>query len=416
MNTDKPIRVCICGGGNGSHVAAGYIGTKPGFIVSVLTRQPQKWQEGIDEQGGIAVWCRKNAETEMTKVIGKIDKVSSNPADVAPEADVFILGGPAHANPPLLQQIAPYVKKGAFVGALYAQGGFDWAAKQAIGAQRIKDLNITLFGLQFIPWICRALVYGKECKMIGPKKLLYAAASPIERVSTVTKLVEQLFDIPCAPIPNFMCLTMVPSNQIIHPGRYYGIFKDWDGKKTYDATSIPLLYEQLDDFSAQQLQDLSDELQKVRKALEAKYPQLDLSGVKDLGERIVEHYGTDVADKSSLKNIFNTNRGYATVKTPVVDAGNGQVIPNVNCRFFTEDIPFGLMILRNIGELAGVETPVFDKFIIWHQNLMGKEYLKDGKMNPELVQETGAPARYGITTLHDLVEASLPQAAENMNQ
>lgn len=251
--------------------------------------------------------CR-NAETELTPIIGKIAKVSDKPEEVAADADVFILGGPAHANPPLLQQIAPYVKKGAYVGALYAQGGFDWAAVQAIGAQKIKDLDITLFGLQFIPWICRALQYGKECKMIGPKKLLYAAATPVERAPIVADLVGKLFDIPCKTVPNFLCLTMVPSNQIIHPGRYYGIFKDWDGKKTYNATDIPLLYEQLDDFSAQQLQDLSDELQAVKKALVAKFPELDLSTVKDLGERIVEHYGVDVTDTSSLKQIFNTNK------------------------------------------------------------------------------------------------------------
>lgn len=308
-----------------------------------------------------------------------------------------------------MAKIAPHLKKGALVGALYSQGGFDWAAKHAIGEQRCKDLDITIFGLQFIPWICRATVYGKEAKMIGPKKLLYATADPLERADSVAETLGQLFDIPCKTIPNFLTLTMTPSNQIIHPGRYYGIFKDWDGKKSYDPKSIPLLYEGMDDFSAQQLQDLSNELQLIKKAIVAKYPSVDLSGVKDLGERIVEHYQKEVVDPTNLKTIFATNRGYASVKTPVVEQPDGRVIPNVTCRFFTEDVPFGLIILRDIGRLAGIETPVMDKFITWHQDLMNKHYLKDGQIVPELLAETGAPSRYGIDSLEKLVANSLPK-------
>eukprot|EP01027_Heterolobosea_sp_BB2_P020411 GEZU01029125.1.p1 GENE.GEZU01029125.1~~GEZU01029125.1.p1 ORF type:complete len:416 (-),score=164.39 GEZU01029125.1:1542-2789(-) len=409
-NETRPIQICICGGGNGSHTAAGYIGSKPGYIVNVLTRQPAKWLEGIAENGGIKVHTRECGKTEMKTVIGKLNKVSADAAEVAPGTDIFILGGPAHANPHLLKAIAPYVKDNAWVGSLYAQGGFDWAARDAIGEQRIKDGNILIFGLQNIPWICKATVYGKEAKMIGPKKFLLTASYPIERSTEVAEMLGKLFDIPCRTLPNFMCLTLTPSNQIIHPGRYYGIFKDWDGKRTYDAATIPMLYEGMDDFSAQQLQDLSDELQLIRRGLEARYPQLNLAPVMDLGERIIDQYGEDVKDRSSLRAIFATNLGYAGVRTPVKEVEPGRVIPVVESRFFIEDIPFGLCILRDIGSMLGIATPVFDKFIRWHQQFMGKTYLNDdGTLNKESLHETGAPSRYGITTVDQLVELSLPK-------
>jgi opine dehydrogenase len=330
--------ICVCGGGSGSHVTAGlfykltlgYLSEK-GYKVNVLTRQPDKWNEGIKENGGMIVHTRKNGETEMTKIIGKINKVSSDPKEVAPEADVFLLGGPAHANPHLLEKIAPYVKKGAFVGALYGQGGFDWAAKYYLGE---KYSEVTIFALQHIPWICTKMVYGKECKMIGPKKLLCVSAIPIKQNDVVAKLCTELFDIPTETLPNFLCLTLTPSNQIIHPARYYGIFKDWDGKKTYDPKTIPLLYEEVDDYSAERLQILSDELQSIKKALEKKYPKLDLTSVKDLGQRIIEQYGSDVTDTSNLKMIFRSNKGYATCKTPVKEVEGG-VIPGLT--FFIND-------------------------------------------------------------------------------
>ena len=82
------------------------------------------------------------------------------------------------------------------------------------------DLQVkSIFGLQNIPWICKTTVYGFESRILGPKKVLKAASSPVEKTAFVTDLVERLFDIPTLPLPNFMCLTLTPSNQIIHPAR-----------------------------------------------------------------------------------------------------------------------------------------------------------------------------------------------------
>jgi len=391
--------ICVCGGGSGSHVTAAYLGNK-GYTVNVLTRQPDKWNEGIKQNGGMLLHLRKNGEKDLTKVVGKINKVSSEGKDVAPEADIFLLGGPAHANPPLLEKIAPYVKKGAKIGALYGQGGFDWAARAILGD---KYADVTVFALQHIPWICSKMDYGKECKMIGPKKLLCVSAIPRSENDNIANLCTTLFDIKTKTLPNFLCLTLTPSNQIIHPARYYGIFKDWDGKKTYDPKTIPLLYEGLDEFSANRLQTLSDELQSIKVALEKKYPKLDLSEVKDLGKRIIEQYGDEVSDTSSLLKIFQSNKGYATVKTPVKQVEGG-VIPVVDSRFFVEDLPFGLCILRNLADMLEIKVPVVTESIEWFQQFMPKEYMKDGKLNDDLIGETGAPKRYGITTLDDLVK------------
>jgi len=396
----KPIKVCVCGGGNGSHVTAGYLGAKKEFEVYVLTRKPQQWMEGIKEKGGLVVNVRKCGDSQRTTVIGKIAKVSSNPADVVPDADVIICGGPSHANPIYLEKIAPYVKEGAKVGALYGQGGFDWAAKYHL---KDKFKKVTVFALQNIPWICRLDAYGKEASIYGPKSVLLTTAIPRSENQNIASLVEKMFDIPTKTLPNFLCITLTPSNQIIHPPRYYGIFKDWDGKKVYDPNTMPELYYDLDQFSADELQALSDELQSIKKAIEKKFPKIDLSSVKDLGERIVEQYGSDVKDKSTLKSIFNTNIGYKGCKTPVKQVEGG-VIPNAEHRVFVEDIPYGLCILRDLADKLDLKVPKCDFLIEWHQKWMNKEYLKDGKLNPELIGETGTPSRYGVKTIEEVVE------------
>ena len=41
-------------------------------------------------------------------------------------------------------------------------------------------------------------------------------------------------------------------------------------------------------------------------------------------------------------------------------------MPNLKCRFFTEDVPYGLCILKDLGRIFGVETPMIDEMLEWH--------------------------------------------------
>ena len=85
-------------------------------------------------------------------------------------------------------------------------------------------------------------------------------------------------------------------------------------------------------------------------------------------DRIESMYDGQISDKSSLKRVFNTNIGYSRVPFPMlpVDKTGEKVTLNLNARFFWEDVPFGLVILKDIAQLAGVATPHIDKQIIFH--------------------------------------------------
>jgi hypothetical protein len=80
-------------------------------------------------------------------------------------------------------------------------------------------------------------------------------------------------------------------------------------------------------------------------------------------------YEGQITDKSSLKRIFNTNLGYSRVPFPMIpkNASNPeQVTLNLQARFFWEDVPFGLVILKDIGRILEVPTPHITKQIIFH--------------------------------------------------
>ena len=119
-------------------------------------------------------------------------------------------------------------------------------------------------------------------------------------------------------------------------------------------------------------------------------------------------YDGQISDKSSLKRIFNTNIGYSRVVFPMIAPDPkhpDRVILNKDARFFWEDVPFGLVILKDIGRILGVETPHCTKQIVWHQKFMPVKYVdeKTGDFLPDALKGSGAPRAYGIDTDAKLV-------------
>lgn len=131
-------------------------------------------------------------------------------------------------------------------------------------------------------------------------------------------------------------------------------------------------------------------------------PRIDLSTIIPLKERVINQYGDQIKDKSTLETVFKTNIGYSTLKIPVKKVEGG-VIPDIDGRIFWEDIPYGLCILKNIAKMVYVKTPWINKMIEWHQQFMNKKYLVDDELVPEILGETGAPLRYGIKTIDQLL-------------
>lgn len=112
-------------------------------------------------------------------------------------------------------------------------------------------------------------------------------------------------------------------------------------------------------------------------------------------------YAGQVTDTSSLKRIFNTNLGYSRVPFPMVpkDAKEpNKVVLNKQARFFWEDVPYGLCILKDIGRICGVDVPNLTKQIVFHQKFMPFNFVDPatGEFIPEALSKTGAPSAYGI--------------------
>ena len=56
------------------------------------------------------------------------------------------------------------------------------------------------------------------------------------------------------------------------------------------------------------------------------------------------------------------------LKTPTIESGDG-LIPDLHSRYFTADFAYGLKVIKQIGDFAGVQTPVIDDMMSWYRSI-----------------------------------------------
>ena len=144
---------------------------------------------------------------------------------------------------------------------------------------------------------------------------------------------------------------------------------------------------------------MNDEFQAIAECIMEQRPDIDLHNVDSLQAWFQRCYINAIKDNSTLYSCMTTNSVYKELTLPLQTSENGTQEPSFNNRYLTEDIPFGLVVMRGIAEIAGVKTPHIDLVIKWSQEKIGKEYLKDGELTGHDLHETRCPQRYGLFSL-----------------
>jgi hypothetical protein len=391
----KITQVTICGCGNLGHVFAGLLSARQDLKVNLLVSSADRARcldQAMAANNGILV------RRQEGDVLARPDLVTDDPAKAIPGSQLILLCVPSHVEEGVLQKIIPFLDKVAFIGAIPGPGGFNWKAKYWL--ERFNS-KATVFSLATIPWMCKTVKPGQEVNILGTKDFDAQVTVPACRAQDVSDLMSQLLRMPVLILENFLNVTLYPSNQLLHSAISYDLFRDWDGTPYPEP---PLFYENISQEATDLLQAMDDELQRVCRTLEQKIPNLDLCTVLPLRFSIQSAYADDISDKSSFRSCIASNRAYAGIRTPMIKVEGGY-IPDFQCRFYLEDVPHGLAVIKGIAELAQVPTPATDKILIWTQTKMGCEYLIDGKLQGKDVRHSGAPQRYGIDNLNSLMDA-----------
>eukprot|EP00929_Paragymnodinium_shiwhaense_P035687 TRINITY_DN1922_c0_g1_i1.p1 TRINITY_DN1922_c0_g1~~TRINITY_DN1922_c0_g1_i1.p1 ORF type:complete len:454 (-),score=79.65 TRINITY_DN1922_c0_g1_i1:332-1693(-) len=383
---DAPIVITLVAAGNSGHVCCGLIheNTKGRVKVQLLTNRPELFK---NKKPRVKF---PNGDVQ----VGLIDRVSSDPAELIPHSDIVVYTGPVNATKEVFENIRQYVRTDkTAIGTIFAQGLSHLLAYRVFGA------NVRFFALRNIPWLCRTTKPGEEAEIVGAKTSIGVMTINIEE-AWVKRELEPLFvtqkvgkwEPVMDMMPDFCPVVFNPANQIIHPARYWAMFRKWRGKPLSGRDEPPeWLYRDMDEVAGEVLQVLDEELQCLK---DAYYTATGAEGCKSvipLADRLLDQYGDQIADKSTLAKMVGTNKAYSMAKTPFIRTNLG-VMPNPNHRVVTDDIGWGLCALVSIAErleLAGISSPttMMRMLIEWHQTLMGKEYLYNGKLRGRDCQE-----------------------------
>jgi predicted dinucleotide-binding enzyme len=394
----RPV-LAICGGGNAGHALA--VAISQGFAGEIvwLTSSEEKAEllrRGVFSQPGL------RSTGVIVAAADKVVAISSEPAAIIPLADIVIIAVPAFAHAPILRQVSPYLKDDVLVGALPTRSGFEFEACSIISGIEQQGRRI-LFGLQTLPWSTQVQEPGRVVNFGALKAKVLMATLPARHAVSVAKHLTQLLGTEIVPTQNFLNMTLGNTGQVIHPGLMYGHFATWCGQQ-YGETEIPYFYAHASDRIGSFVEQLSADIVAVANVIEARSAgALDLSGVLSVHEWLRMSYPTQTADMRSAATCFRTGPIQAR-KAPMLEIAPGQFVPNFKYRYLSEDVPFGLVVVRAIAELADIETPAIDTVLRWTQEKLGTQYLTNGKLNRPDVESLPIPQNYGITTLTDLVD------------
>lgn len=374
--TKEKLNICICGGGNMGHALAGILGSRDDLEISILTRQVTAWEKKVTV-------TLNNGE----RLQGVLQCITDDPSEVIPQSDLIFITVPSFAMYEVLERISPYTCQDTWIGALPGTGGFDWMAYDLFKEQ------IQLFGLQRVPYIARTTEYGREVNVTGIKEKLYVSSIPNFKVHEIASILTYVFQKPIVELNNYLEVTLTTSNPILHPSRLYALFHDYEEGDFWEER-IPF-YESWDLHASEILLRCDKEVQEICSRI-----PLNISHVLPL----TKHY--EVSDEYEMTKKISSISAFKGIYTPMRLMEKGYV-PDFSSRYFTEDISYGLVIIKGIAELFDCPTPTIDKVLTWAQTMMEKEFLVGGKLEGKNLWETGAPQCFGITKRDDLVQHAL---------
>lgn len=326
------MKITIIGGGNIGTLMAAEFACR-GHEVTVYTSKPHKWNRKVNVL---------NTENQIV-MTGTITNITDNIKEAVCGANLVWVTVPAQMFNEIADKMMPYISANQMLGVVPGGGGVEFAFGKMV------KKGVLVFGLQRVHSIARLHEYGKSVYMLGRKDNLVVGTIPSNCTQDVKQLVENMFDIPCSVVPNYLCITLTPTNPILHTSRLYSMFKDYKQGMTYPKNY--LFYEEWTDEASELLIACDCELQRLCDTI-----PLDLKMVVSLQDYYESHSVQQMTKK--IRSI----KAFKGITSPMMESSDGW-IPDFSSRYFATDFSYGLKMIKDIIEMFHVDAPNIDR--IW---------------------------------------------------
>lgn len=327
------LNICVCGGGSLGHVCCGVLASHKDVRLSLFTKHPDLWSSNIVAE-----------DNNGKQYSGEIAIISSSPEKAICDSDIILLCLPGFLIESTLKEIKPYIKKETIVGSIVSSTGFFFFSHE------ILNQETKLFGFQRVPFIARVAEYGHKGNLLGYKNSLSVAVENIEEKEVFRAEIEKLFYTPTTLLDSFYEAALTNSNPILHTGRLYAMWKDWNGGTRPECG---LFYKEWDIKSAQTIIDMDKEFMALLDVLHIR---------KGVIPTLLDYY--ESTDAESLCNKIRSIPAFQKILSPMIETENGW-IPDFKSRYFLEDFPYGLRFLVDLSQKYNLPNKKMKEVYKW---------------------------------------------------
>ncbi len=335
------MRFCVIGAGSGGRAFAAYISSK-GFPVSLYNRSYSRISS-IIRKGGIKA-------KGVLEGFFPLELITQNLKLAIKDADVIFIVIPASAHKSIAKELAPILSSNQII---ILNPGRTFGSVEVKGIiDNIKGKNLIRIGeTQTLLFTSRELA-GNEVNIITIKEKVTFSTFPDEFTYLVYDILKEIFP-QIIPVDNYLEVTLNNIGMILHPAISLlnaGMMDFGKEFKFYKEGATPRVCEVLENIEL--------ELNEI-------FLKLGLKQLK-YHKWVKKSYGV------------NTNKIYESIQK--VEAYKNINAPDkLITRYFTEDVPTGLVPVASLAKFLNLSTPTINAIIQLSSILCGKNFKKIGR-------------------------------------
>ncbi len=341
------MKVTVLGAGNGGQTLAGDLAHRGAEVV--LYEHPD-FRAAVD---AIVAAGNRIEISGATTAVGRLSAATTDIEEATVHGDVVYFLAPSFAQQPILEAALPHFRSGQTVILLPGNFGSLWLRHRLRATGRD---DIVIGETETIPYACRLLGPGRS-SVWGIKTSMGVGTLPGSRCEETIRRIAEVFPVPLWPYPNVLKVGLANTNMVIHcvtmlmnGGR---IESDPGGFRFY-------------------VDGMTESVCRVMEAMDRERIEVGRACGFELvptGEDIRQCYG--LSGEGSLHEILTTCDVYSR---------HGVDSPRtMKHRYLTEDVPYLLVPVAEIGRLVGVPTPVIDSVVTMAEATAGAAYRADGR-------------------------------------
>ncbi|HCU22219.1 MAG TPA: hypothetical protein DF698_04910 [Candidatus Atribacteria bacterium] len=343
------MKIAVLGAGNGGQALAAHLtllGEK------VFLYEHPKFSGKLD-----AIHEQKNCIQLQGELEGNANlfSVTSDIQEVMSHCEILFFVTPSFAQEEFLDLSIPFFRAGQIV--IFVPGNFgSLVARKKLKEKGLNE-GIGIVETDTLPYACRQSVPGRV-DVWGVKKFLSISCLPSSNNKHLLPLLESILPIRINPLKNVINVAFANTNMIIHcptmimnTGR---IESEKIGFKFY-------------------AQGMTKSVCKIMEAMDLERLRIgkrfSLSLISEY-EDAISSYGCN-EKYSSLFEVLTNN--------PVYSNHGNDSPKSMDFRYLSEDVPFLLVPVSEMGKLAGIYSPVINSTIVYAETINGIQYRKIGR-------------------------------------